>query len=542
MPDRRARRDGAATEPVHSRGARRRGERARRRVAAAARARPDRGRAAGAGRLPRPLARGPRRRAAGPPRDGGHLPRPPAPAPPVGRVRQPRFQVPEQHRRARALGGARGLPARGARRRPRGVRQDARRRRDRARRGGARRAARRPPRAGGSALPHAAHRAGHAAHDDRGCDARAPACGREPRPPRRPRPAAASQGARHPLMPGARRSTNGGLRPATLIPGDGIGPEVIDAAVHVLEAAGGRIAWDVQIAGKAAFDKLGTPIPEPLLASIRRTRVALKGPLETQVGRVGYRSVNVALRKAFDLYANVRPIRSLPGVRTAFSDVDLIVVRENPEDLYSGIEHQIAPGVVESVKVITARASKRIARHAFELARREKRRKVVAIHKANIMKLSDGLFLACARQVAKRHPRIGYGELIVDNACMQLVLRPQEFDVLLLENLYGDIVSDLCAGLVGGLALGPGANVARRHAIFEAVHGTAPDIAGKNLANPLAAVLSGAMLLRHIGRRRAADRIERAVTRLLREGRTRTRDLGGSATTSAVADRLIALL
>jgi isocitrate dehydrogenase (NAD+) len=331
-------------------------------------------------------------------------------------------------------------------------------------------------------------------------------------------------------------------RPATLIPGDGIGPEVTDAAVRVIEAAGGRIAWDVQIAGKAAFEKLGSAIPDALIASIRRTRVALKGPLETQIGRVGYRSVNVALRKTFDLYANVRPIRSLPGVRTAFSGVDLVVVRENTEDLYSGIEHQIAPGVVESVKVITARASRRIARFAFELARRDRRRQIVAIHKANIMKLSDGLFLACAREVAKQHPRIKYGELIVDNACMQLVLRPQEFDVLLLENLYGDIVSDLCAGLVGGLGVVPGANLGTRYAIFEAVHGTAPDIAGKNLANPLAAVLSGVMLLRHVGQRRPADRIDRAVLRLLREGRTRTRDLGGTATTSAVAARLIALL
>jgi isocitrate dehydrogenase (NAD+) len=331
-------------------------------------------------------------------------------------------------------------------------------------------------------------------------------------------------------------------RPATLIPGDGIGPEVIDVAVRVIEAAGGRIAWDVQLAGKAAFERCGTPIPESLLASIRRTRVGLKGPLETQIGRVGYRSVNVALRKTFDLYASVRPIKSLPGVRTAFSNVDLVVVRENTEDLYSGIEHQIAPGVVESVKVITARASRRIARYAFELARRDGRRKVVAIHKANIMKLSDGLFLSCARQVAKHHPRIKYEELIVDNACMQLVRRPQDFDVLLLENLYGDIVSDLCAGLVGGLGVTPGANLGTRHAIFEAVHGTAPDIAGKDMANPVAAVLSGAMLLRHVGQRRPAERIERAITRMLAAGRTRTRDLGGTAKTSAVARRLIALL
>jgi len=331
-------------------------------------------------------------------------------------------------------------------------------------------------------------------------------------------------------------------RPVTLIPGDGIGPEVIGAAVRVLEATGVRFAWDVQEAGRGAFEKYGTAIPDELLASIRRTRIALKGPLETSVGRTGYRSVNVALRKTFDLYANVRPIRSLPGIRSPFSNVDLIVVRENTEDVYSGIEHQIAPGVVESVKVITARASRRIARYAFELARRQHRRKVVAIHKANIMKLSDGLFLHCAQQVARKHPEIAYGELIVDNACMQLVLRPQEFDVLLLENLYGDIVSDLCAGLVGGLGLTPGANLGDRHAIFEAVHGTAPDIAGKNRANPLAVVLSSAMLLRHVGEVRAAGRVERAVTRLLEEGRVRTPDLGGRSTTTAVADRLIALL
>ena len=329
---------------------------------------------------------------------------------------------------------------------------------------------------------------------------------------------------------------------ATLIPGDGIGPEVIDAAVRVIDAAGARIEWDVQIGGKTAFDKLGTAIPEPLLASFRKNRVGLKGPLETQVGAVGFRSINVTLRKTFDPYANVRPIRTLPGIKSAFSGVDLIVVRENTEDLYSGIEHQIAPGVVESVKVITARASRRIAKFAFELARRERRRHVIAIHKANIMKLSDGLFLACARQMAKRYPRFGYRELIVDNACMQLVLRPQVFDVLLLENLYGDIVSDLCAGLVGGLGVVPGANLGDRHALFEAVHGTAPDIAGKNVANPLAAIFSGAMLLRHVGQGHAADRIERAAGRLLRERRVLTRDLGGRATTSQMTARLIALL
>jgi len=328
----------------------------------------------------------------------------------------------------------------------------------------------------------------------------------------------------------------------TLIRGDGIGPEVTDAVLRVIDAAGGRIEWDEQLAGNAAVDAHGTPLPESLLRSIRRNRVALKGPLETQVGRLGFRSVNVALRQTFDLFANVRPIRSLRGVKTAFTNVDLVVVRENTEGLYAGIEHQIAPGVVESVKVVTARASRRIARYAFELAVREKRKTVISIHKANIMKLSDGLFLKCARQVAKRFPTIEYRELIVDNACMQLVLRPQTFDVLLLENLYGDIVSDLCAGLVGGLGLVPGANLGSRVAIFEAVHGTAPDIAGRGLANPLAITMSSVMMLRHLGQSRAASRIEKAVHGLLARGKTRPRDLGGRATTSQVTARLVRLI
>ncbi|HEX7407728.1 MAG TPA: isocitrate dehydrogenase (NAD(+)) [Candidatus Binatia bacterium] len=317
----------------------------------------------------------------------------------------------------------------------------------------------------------------------------------------------------------------------TLIPGDGIGPEVIGAATEVIAAAGVDINWDRQLAGIAALETFGNPIPDELLRSIRKNRVALKGPLMTGVGR-GFRSINVALRKTFDLYANLRPIRNLPGLRTAFKGVDLVVVRENTEDLYAGIEHQIAPGVVESVKVITAKASRRIARFAFEYAQREKRHKVTAIHKANIMKLSDGLFLACAREVAKKYPRVKYEEMIVDNACMQLVLRPGQFDVLLLENLYGDIVSDLCAGLVGGLGVVPGANLGTRYAIFEAVHGTAPDIAGKNLANPIAAVLSAALMLRHLGEHRAAARIQTAVESVVRARRCRTRDLGGQGSTT----------
>lgn len=331
-------------------------------------------------------------------------------------------------------------------------------------------------------------------------------------------------------------------RRITLIPGDGVGPEVIGAAVQVIEATGVSIEWDRQLAGAAAVEQYGTPIPDQLLDSIRRNRVGLKGPLATRVGREGFRSVNVALRKTFDLYANLRPVRNLPRIKTVFQNVDLIVVRENTEDVYAGIEHQIAPGVVEAVKVITAKASKRIAEFAFQYARRHERKRVTAIHKANIMKLSDGLFLHSVRQVAKRYPEITYDELIVDNACMQLVLRPAQFDILLLENLYGDIVSDLCAGLVGGLGVVPGANLGRRVAIFEAVHGTAPDIAGKNVANPLAAILSGALMLDHLDEHEAAGRIRRAVDELTQSGRVLTHDIGGDSKTTDVADELSRLV
>lgn len=327
----------------------------------------------------------------------------------------------------------------------------------------------------------------------------------------------------------------------TLIPGDGVGPEVTAAAAQVVAAAGVDVVWDTQLAGKAAVEQFGTPIPDPLVTSIRRRRVAFKGPLETQVG-VGFRSVNVALRKSFDLYANLRPVRNLAGIKSPFKDVDLVVVRENTEDVYAGIEHQIAPGVVEAVKVITAKASRKIAVFAFEYARRAGRKRVTAIHKANIMKLADGLFLNCARQVAKRYPEIRYDEMIVDNACMQLVLRPREFDVLLLENLYGDIVSDLCAGLVGGLGVVPGANLGDRVAIFEAVHGTAPDIAGKNVANPIAATLSAAMMVDHLGEHAAARRIQRAIEKVLEARKVRTPDLGGRATTTKMADAICAAL
>jgi isocitrate dehydrogenase (NAD+) len=332
--------------------------------------------------------------------------------------------------------------------------------------------------------------------------------------------------------------SRGGGAEVTLIPGDGVGPEVIGAAVMVVEATGVKIAWDRQLAGAAAQRKFGTPVPPSLVSSLRHTKVALKGPLETKVGE-GYRSINVYLRKTFDLYANLRPVKSFAGVRSPFRNVDLVVVRESTEDLYSGIEHQVAPGVVESIKVITAKASRRIARFAFEFARRHKRKSITAIHKANIMKLSDGLFLKCARRVAQEYKGIEYKEQIVDAACMRLVTDPSSFDVLLLENLYGDIVSDLCAGLVGGLGVVPGANYGEHGAMFEAVHGTAPDIAGKNVADPIAAILSAAAMLEYIGHPRAAERIRNAVGGVLRRGRVLTRDLGGLASTTEMASAII---
>ncbi len=306
----------------------------------------------------------------------------------------------------------------------------------------------------------------------------------------------------------------------------------------MIEATGAPIEWDRRLAGAAALKRWGTPVPHELLQSLRRTGVALKGPLETRVGE-GYRSINVFLRRELDLYANLRPTLSLPGIRTPFKNVNIIVVRENTEDLYAGIEHQIAPGIVESVKVITARASLRIARFAFEYARKNRRKSVIAIHKANIMKLSDGLFLKCARKIARDYSSIDYREQIVDAACMRMVTEPTAFDVILLENLYGDIVSDLCAGLVGGLGVVPGGNYGERGAIFEAVHGTAPDIAGKDLANPIAAILSGAMMLDHIGHPKLAAAVREAVHAVLRAGKTLTRDIGGKASTSEVTQAII---
>ena len=316
----------------------------------------------------------------------------------------------------------------------------------------------------------------------------------------------------------------------TLLPGDGIGPEVTESAVRVLEAAGVSIEWDRVEAGGEVIAKYGTPVPEPVLQSIRRRGVALKGPITTPVGE-GFRSANVTLRQDLDLYACIRPVRSLPGVTTRFEGVDLIVVRENTEDLYSGLEHRVTAGVVESIKVVTERACLRIARYAFALARRLGRRKVTAVHKANIMKLTDGLFLECCRRVARDHRDIEFGDVIVDNCAMQLVRDPGQFDVLLLGNLYGDIMSDLCAGLVGGLGVVPGANVGDDVAVFEAVHGSAPDIAGKGLANPTAVILSCVEMMKHLGELSAATRIEAAIHATLAEPLLRTRDLGGKATT-----------
>lgn len=323
----------------------------------------------------------------------------------------------------------------------------------------------------------------------------------------------------------------------TLIPGDGIGPEVTQATQRVLDAAGAEIEWETHVAGAEAMALAGEPLPNELVESIRRNRVALKGPVTTPVGS-GFRSINVRLRKTLNLFANLRPVRSLPGVPSRFQDVDLVVVRENTEDLYSGLEHEVVPGVVESLKIITRVASTRIARYAFDHAEKHGRKRITAVHKANIMKLSDGLFLECFREVAREHPEIEADDRIIDNMCMQLVVRPEDYDVLLLENLYGDIVSDLAAGLVGGLGVCPGANIGEDLAVFEAVHGSAPDIAGKNLANPLALVQSAVLLLRHIDQGSVADRIDAAIEVTLAQD-IRTGDIGGTASTGEFTDALV---
>jgi isocitrate dehydrogenase (NAD+) len=325
----------------------------------------------------------------------------------------------------------------------------------------------------------------------------------------------------------------------TLIPGDGVGPEVTAAVVRIIEASGVAVEWESFVAGAEALARYGDPLPQPFLESIKRNRVALKGPLTTPVG-TGFTSINVRLRKALDLYANLRPVKTLPGVKTPFGDIDLVIVRENTEDLYSGLEHIVVPGVVESLKIITERASTRIARFAFEYAQREGRKRITAIHKANIMKLSDGLFLDCFRKIAEEYPDIVADDKIVDNACMQLVTRPQQFDVLLLENLYGDIVSDLAAGLVGGLGVVPGANIGELGAVFEAVHGSAPDIAGMNLANPTALLQSATLMLRYLGERDAADLVSNALERTLAQKQVRTKDLGGTASTTEFTEAIVA--
>ncbi len=329
----------------------------------------------------------------------------------------------------------------------------------------------------------------------------------------------------------------------TLIPGDGIGPEVADAAARALDATGVKINWERVELNADVIQKKGEVLPNEVMDSLNRTHTGLKGPVTTPVAG-GFPSVNVALRKRLDLFANVRPVRSLPGVKTRFEDLklDMVIFRENTEDLYSGLEHEVVKDVVTSLKVITRVASMRIAHYAFNYAKATNRRKVSAVHKANIMKLADGLFLRCCREVAAQHPEIRYEELIVDNASMQLVMRPETFDILLLPNLYGDIISDLCAGLVGGLGIVPGANMGESHAVFEAVHGSAPDIAGKGVANPTALMLSGVMMLIHLKEMEAAARLRDAIEAVYATHVTTTRDVGGAAGTKEFTDAVIAAM
>lgn len=327
----------------------------------------------------------------------------------------------------------------------------------------------------------------------------------------------------------------------TLIPGDGSGPEVIAAAKKVVEATGVDIQWEMAEAGAAMIEKYGTPLPDETIESIRKTGVALKGPITTPVG-TGFRSVNVALRKTFDLYANVRPAKTYPGVITKFENIDLVIVRENTEDLYAGIERMIDEDTAESIKLFTRKGCQRIIRYAFEYAVREGRKKVTAVHKANIMKCTDGMFLDIAREIAKEYPQIQFNDSIVDAMCMRLVMHPEDYDVLVCPNLYGDIVSDLCAGLVGGLGLTPSANIGVDGAIFEPIHGSAPDIAGQHKINPTAAILSASLMLAHLGEGNAASSIEKAVEKVIGEGTTLTVDMGGTSSTEEFADAIIAAL
>ncbi len=328
----------------------------------------------------------------------------------------------------------------------------------------------------------------------------------------------------------------------TLLPGDGIGPEVTASVVSIIECSGVEVEWEKFFVGSEALARFGDPLPREVLDSILANKVALKGPVTTPIG-TGFASINVRLRKTLDLYANLRPVKTMPNIITRFENVDIIVVRENTEDLYSGLEHEVVPGVVESLKIITERASTRIARFAFEYARTHGRKRVTAVHKANIMKMSDGLFLRCFRDVAKEYPNIEADDKIIDNLCMQLVTRPEDYDVLLLENLYGDIVSDLVAGLVGGLGVVAGANFGEAGAVFEAVHGSAPDIAGQNKANPLALLQSAVLMLYHIGEPTAAKRIQDAITKILASGpEHRTRDIGGTGTTADFTTNICEIL
>lgn len=328
------------------------------------------------------------------------------------------------------------------------------------------------------------------------------------------------------------------MQTVTLIPGDGIGPEITQSVVEILEKAGAQIEWDVQTAGTDVIEKEGVPLPDRVIESIKRNKVALKAPVTTPIGK-GFRSVNVALRKTLDLYANLRPCKNIDGIKTRFENVDLIIVRENTEDLYAGIERQIDEDTAESIKIITRKASMRIAEFAFDYAKKNNRKSVTAVSKANICKLTDGLFLNCVREVAKNYPQIEYKEILVDNLCMQLVQNPEEYDVLVLPNLYGDIVSDLCAGLTGGLGVARGANIGLNAAVFEPVHGSAPDIKGQNKANPTALLLSATEMLRYINQDEVADKIEKALYKTIKEANCLTRDLGGNSTTEEFTKEII---
>ncbi len=325
---------------------------------------------------------------------------------------------------------------------------------------------------------------------------------------------------------------------ATLIPGDGIGPEVTNAAIKVIEAAGVDIQWETRYMGQIALEKFGNPLPEDTVKSIENNKIALKGPVMTQIGG-GFRSVNVSLRQQLNLYANIRPIKSFDGVKSKYNNVDIVVFRENTEDLYMGIEHMIGTDAAESIKLITRHASERIASFAFNYAVKEKRRKVTCVHKANIMQLTDGLFLSSVRYIASKYPDIEYNEMTAENLCMKLVMHPEEFDILVMPNLYGDLVAELGAGLVGGLGVVPGANIGAESAVYEATHGTAPDLVGKGIANPTACILSGAMLLKRLGEKTAADRINKSVSKVLGDTRCITPDLGGTATTDEMVKAII---